>query len=139
MEEIDETDEKIIEILKKDSRTAYTDISKKLGLSDVAVKKRIDKLIEKGIIKHFSITLDYAKIGKPLRAFLLLRMKPSYTEDIIEHLAKIDGVLNVLQTVGSYDFLVELVCRDMGELKRIAEEQIGNLEGINEIRTLIGV
>ncbi len=70
---LDEKDKKIIEILKENSRTPYNEIAKKIGISDVGVKKRIDKLIENGFIKKFTVEVDMKKHYKIL---LLLKGEP---------------------------------------------------------------
>ena len=56
--QLDSTDIKLIEFLKKDSRISYTELAKELDLSDVAIKKRIDKLISNKIIQNFTINLN---------------------------------------------------------------------------------
>lgn len=61
--ELDEKDRRIIEVLKNNARTSYTEIAKILGLSDVAVLKRIRRLEQLGIIKRYTIVLDYKKLG----------------------------------------------------------------------------
>ena len=70
---LDEKDRKIIEFLKEDSRTPYKEIAKKIGISDVSVKKRIEKLIQNGIIKKFTIEFD---LKKPYKILLLIKGEP---------------------------------------------------------------
>ena len=139
MEDIDDVDKTILDILENDSRQPFTEIAKKLGISDVAVKKRIDKLLEKQVINNFSINIDYKKIGKELRAFLLLKVRPAQASNIIEEVKDLGGILRVSQSIGSYDFIIEVVCKDMEELREFAEIKIGSIEGVEEVRTLIGV
>ncbi len=70
---IDERDKKIIEILKENSRAPYNEIAKIIGISDVGVKKRIEKLVDNGIIKKFTIDVD---LKKPYKILLLLKGEP---------------------------------------------------------------
>jgi len=137
--DLDGIDKKILDNLEKDSRISYTTLAKKLDISDVAVKKRIDKLIEQGIIERFSISIDQKKLGLPLRAFILLKFVPSEAGQISEELKKIKNVSKIFTTIGSYDVLIELTCRDIDELKSLTDESIGNLHGITDIRTLVVV
>jgi DNA-binding Lrp family transcriptional regulator len=137
--ELDDIDKKIIDHLKKDSRVSYTTLEKKLNISDVAVKKRIDKLIEQGIIERFSISIDHRKLGMPLRAFILLKSIPSETSQINEELTKVENVQSISHTIGSFDLLIELICKDIDELKQVTDESIGNLRGVTDIRTLVVV
>ena len=137
--ELDETDKKILQELGKDARMSYTDLSKELKLSDVAVRKRIDKLLKKGIIKGFSVDIDHKKLGRPFHAFLLLKCIPTEAEGVIESIQRTDHILNIYPSLGSYDLLLEVVCRDIDELKSLTEENIGNLRGVTEVRTLVVV
>ena len=139
MEEIDVVDKKILDILEQDSRQPFTEVAKKLGISDVAIKKRVDKLLDKGVIKNFSINIDYKKTGKSLRAFILLKVRPAQASNIVENLKESEGILRVFPSIGSYDFVIEVICKDIEELSEFAEIKIGNIEGVEEVRTLIGV
>ena len=135
--ELDEIDEMILDNLEKDARISYTTLAKKLGISDVAVKKRIDKLIEQGVIERFSISINKKKLGLSLRAFILLKFIPSEASQISEELKKIENVNSIFNTIGSYDVILELSCRDIEELKSLIDEGIGNLRGVTDVRTLV--
>ncbi len=139
MEQLDDTDRKILEQLRQDSRVSYTDLAKKFDMSDVAIKKRIDKLVEQGIIKNFSVSIDNKKLGKPLHAFMLLRSTPGETTTLSEKLRKTDGVANIFQTLGPFDLMIEANCASMDELRALSEEKIGNLSGVIEVRTLVAI
>lgn len=134
---MDDTDKKILSELEKDSRASYTDLAKKLDLSDVAIKKRIDRLFKNGVIKSFSIALDQAKLGRGLHAFLLVKATPAETNKASAELAKIDGVMRVMPVVGAFDLLVEVACKDVEQLHSLTEERVGSLRGILEVRPLI--
>ena len=137
--ELNETDFKIIALLKEDSRVSYTDLGKKLELSDVAVKKRIDKLVSQGVIKNFSINIDNEKIGKKINALLLISCSPDAVDKIIQKFEKIPQKECISRTIGEYDLAVELLCRDIDELKEIVEEKFSSMKGINSINTLIKI
>lgn len=138
-EEIDSLDIKILDVLKSDARMPYTELAKKLDMSDVAIKKRVDRLVGQGIIKKFSIDVDHKKLGKKLHAFLLLRASPAEFENIRSGVGASENTLKVLPVLGSFDLLIEVACRDMDELRAVSEEEIGNMKGVVEIRTLIVV
>ncbi len=135
--ELNETDLKIISFLKKDSRISYTDLGKKLDLSDVAVKKRIDKLVSQGVIKNFSINIDNEKIGKKINAVLLVNCVPEDISKVIQKFEKIQQVEKINKAIGEYDLIIELLCKDINELKEIVEEKFTSLKGVNSINTLI--
>lgn len=137
--DLDKTDKRILEELEKNARISYTKLSKKLKLSDVAVKKRVDRLLKNGVIERFSIDIDHKKLNKPFHAFLLIKCSPSEAGEIKENLKASDNILNIHPLLGPYDFLLELVCRDIDELKLLTEENIGTLRGVTEVRTLVVV
>jgi len=137
--ELDELDKKILDHLEKDSRVSYTALAKKLDISDVAIKKRIDKLIDNGVIERFSISIDNKKLGMPLKAFILVKLLPAEASQIHEELKKMRNVTRIFPTLGSYDAILELTCKDIDELKSLTDESIGNLHGVTDIRTLVVV
>ncbi len=133
---MDSVDQKIIEILSRDSRTPFTEIAKELGLSDVAIKKRVEKLIETGVIERFSIELNKEAMGLPVRAYILLRCSPENVDSIIKALSK---KVKVERTLGSYDVIITTDMADVSSLRKFVEEDLGSVPGIVEIRTLIRV
>jgi Lrp/AsnC family transcriptional regulator for asnA, asnC and gidA len=133
---MDETDEKILEVLKKNSRTSYKEIAKNTKISDVAVHKRIKKL-EDGVIKAFTILVDQKAYGKNTVAIANVRCEPGMTGEIAEALAKIEDLYEVYTTVGNFDITAKVRTADTDSLKEIIEKEIMAIRGINEIRTSI--
>lgn len=137
--ELDDTDIKLIGTLRKDARISYTELSKELNLSDVAIKKRIDKLISNKVIENFTINLNLKNINKPIHAFFFLKCTPSESERIKEHIKENAEILKIFSTLGEYDFMIEVATRDVEQLRKIAEENIGSIRGVNQVRTLVVV
>ncbi|NYZ80056.1 Lrp/AsnC family transcriptional regulator [Candidatus Micrarchaeota archaeon] len=135
----DGTDEKILEALKQDSRISYTDLAKDLDLSDVAVKKRIDKLTSGKVIKNFTINLDYKQINKPVHAFILVKCVPSDAEKFREFVKENTEIIRVLPSIGEYDYIIEAATKDVESLRKLAEENLGNVRGVLQVRTLLVV
>ncbi len=134
---LDEKDEKILKILEEKGRISYTELSEKIGISDVAAKKRVSKLSEAGIIDKFTIDVNYSKIGKPLRSYLFIKSSPETSNKIKEEFENDKRVLRINKTIGEYDLILEAVCKDLDELKRLSERDIGRLREVQEIRTTI--
>jgi Lrp/AsnC family transcriptional regulator for asnA, asnC and gidA len=137
--DLDLVDRKILAALEIDARVSYTNLSKDLELSDVAVRKRIDKLLKDGIIRRFSVELDNKKLNRPFHAFMLIKCSPAEASDIKESIKITDNIHKIHSILGPYDILLEAYCRDVDELRRLSEEHIGNLPGVLEIRTLMVV
>lgn len=135
--ELDETDREILDILKDKGRASYTEIGNEIGISDVAAKKRITNLEEEGVIENFTVNLNYSKLGKPLHGFLLVKISPEIREKTQQKLQDNSKVLRFYSAIGEYDLVIETACEDLDGLKELTERQIGNLKGVQEIRTAI--
>lgn len=133
----DATDDKILEALKRDSRISYTDLAKELDLSDVAVKKRIDKLTSGKVIKNFTINLDYKQVNKPVHAFVLVKCVPSDAEKFKDAVKESSEIIRVMPTIGEFDYMIEAATKDVESLRKLAEENLGNVRGVLQVRTLL--
>ena len=72
-ENVDEKDLRILEMLKQNCRLSEQKIARKTGIPMTTVHNRVKKMREEGIIEGYSVRLDYAKLGKPLTAYALLK------------------------------------------------------------------
>jgi len=104
-------------------------IAQELGVSDSTVRKRINRMIEDGIIKEFNVLLDYHALGRIIKAFIGLRVHPPRLKGIVEHLQENPDVQVLYRTTGDVDLFVEVIFRDMEELNGFLESEL-NLDGI---------
>jgi len=135
--EIDETDAKILELLSDNSRISYSDIARHFGFSDVAIRKRVDKLVEKGIIKKFTTSVDQKKLGKNVTAFLFFNTRSDKTQEIADQLLALDGIEDVYISLGVYDIIAKAHCADVIALKALTEQKLNDINGIIEVRPSI--
>jgi len=127
---LDEIDQKIIDLLKKDSRTSFVKIADEVGLSETAVRKRIKNLQDNRIIKRFTIEVDEEQQTK---AIAMIETQASmHTPEISQKFIKIEGVSYLFETTGEYDIIAVLSTTTIEELNRTLEE-IRLTEGV--IRT----
>lgn len=103
MKEIDEIDEKILNILKANARAPLSEIAEELGISKTAVKKRIDKLIKRKIIEKFTIQLSSAFVVKAL-VFIKIEAKGKTTE-VAQSIKNIPFIERVFEVAGDYDIV----------------------------------
>jgi len=129
---IDEKDRKILEILIQNARTSYTEIAKQIGLSDVAVIKRIKKLEELGIIKRYTIIVDPAKLGYKLVALVGIDTEPEFIFKIISELKKIESVRYIALTSGDHNIMVVVWAKDREELGEI-HNKIMSMDGVKRV------
>ena len=126
-------DSLIISSLRKNAREKLTNISKKIHVPISTIYDRI-KLHERTIIKKHTAILDFAKLGYAIRANILLKVNKQYREEIKNHL-KNDLVINsVFKINNGYDFLIEVVLRNMKDLSDFVDslEQKFSIDKIEE-------
>jgi Lrp/AsnC family transcriptional regulator for asnA, asnC and gidA len=126
---IDQLDMRIIGSLTGDARKPYKKIAQELGVSDSTVRKRIGRMIEDGIIKEFTVLLDYHALGRIIKAFIGLRVQPPRLKGIVEHLQENPDVQVLYRTTGDVDLFVEVIFKDMEELNGFLESEL-SLDGI---------
>jgi len=130
---IDSRDRRIIEILKKDSRTSFVDIAKQLNLSEGAVRKRVKKLIDSGIIRRFTVEISEPSV----KALVLISSTPAIPNPkIAQEIRNIKGVEWVYEVTGQFDIAVLASGPDIAYLNKIIDE-IRSLNGITHTNTLI--
>jgi Lrp/AsnC family transcriptional regulator for asnA, asnC and gidA len=124
---IDGISKQIIEQLQQDGRRSYAAIGKAVGLSEAAVRQRVQRLIETGIMQIVGVT-DPLMLGFSRQAMIAIKCEGDL-EMVADHLADMDEIDYVVITAGSFDILVELVCESDDEM----------LEMLNRIRSVPSV
>jgi Lrp/AsnC family transcriptional regulator, regulator for asnA, asnC and gidA len=128
---VDDTSKAIIEQLQADGRRAYASIGKTIGLSEAAVRQRVQKLTDNGVMQIVAVT-DPMQLGFARQAMIAISATGD-VETIAEQLAKIDEVDYIVVTAGSVDLLVEVVVEDDDHPLRLVNDQIRTITGV--IRT----
>ncbi len=134
--ELDTIDLKILRILLADGRASYAQIAKETKLSDVAVKKRVEKLMARGIIKKISAVVDRKKLGYYYTFFVELRADPSEIYVVYRKLLSFPNIIEVYVVAGEYPIVAKGIGESVDELKRLIKE-IGKLEGVIDIKTSV--
>ena len=115
---MDETDVKILNILSENSNTTTTDMTQKVNLSIPAINKRIQKLIQRGIIRRFTILLDHKKIDKSIQAFILVIVQHNASADKLTRYVQSDpDILECYAVTGEYDYLLKVCAKDVERLE----------------------
>lgn len=143
-EQLDDKDHKIIDILKGHSEYTTRQIAKKTALPQTTIHNRIKKLKQLGIIKKFTIELDYKKINKNFRVYLListdlqLLKKLNKTQyNIANELRKYDFIEKTDIVAGGTDIIAIVRVKDVEEFDKILLGKIQNIEGISNTQSLI--
>jgi DNA-binding Lrp family transcriptional regulator len=134
MSKIDDLDKKILSILKEDGRKSYTEIARAVGLSEGAVRRRVQNLSSSGVIKKFTISLG---VEEGVRAITLASVDPTAsTSAVSERISNIPRVETVYEITGQYDVAAVLVAPSIDEVNRCVD-QIRQLEGVSTTNTMI--
>jgi Lrp/AsnC family transcriptional regulator for asnA, asnC and gidA len=114
---LDETSKRIIEQLQQDGRRSYAAIGQAVGLSEAAVRQRVQRLIDQGVMQIVAVT-DPMTLGFHRQTMIGIKCEGDL-ERVADHLAGMDEIDYVVITSGSFDLLVEVVCEDDDQLLEI--------------------
>ena len=132
---LDEMSKSIIEKLQQDGRRSYAGIGKSVGLSEAAVRQRVQRLTDSGVLQIVAVT-DPMQMGFTRQAMIGIRCQGDTTK-VAERLADIDSVAYVVLTAGSFDIIVEVVCSDDAELLEMLNTEIRAVPGVVTTETLV--
>lgn len=125
---LDDVAKAIVEQLQGDGRRSYAEIGKVVGLSEAAVRARVQKLTDMGVLQIVAVT-DPLQLGFHRQAMVGIRVEgdPRLVADRLENIPQIDYLV---LTTGRFDILAEMVCHDDDELTDILHGQIRTLPGV---------
>ena len=133
--DLDETSKAIIAQLQQDGRRSYASIGKAVGLSEAAVRQRVQRLIEGGVMQIVAVT-DPLQLGFARQAMVGIRVIGAL-EPVADALSAISEVAYVVLTAGSYDLLAEVVCESDEHLLEIISHEIRGISGVVGTETLV--
>jgi len=133
---LDLIDLRIISMLCKDSNTPFVEIARNIGISDATVHMRVKRLMVEGIIRKFTIALNYDVIGYDHLAFLGINTKPGFTDIVISKLSLLDPVLEIHEMYGRFDLMLKIRAKNLEDMRNIIENKIRNLPHIVKVELL---
>lgn len=132
---IDDVDRRIISVLQRDGRCAYGTIAEQVGLSEAAVRRRVQRLRDTGIMEIVAVT-DPMQLGFGREALIGIRVQGD-VRIVAEKLASLDEVSYVVLCAGSFDIFAELVTTDDDSLVRLLNDSIRSIPGVTEVETFV--
>ncbi|MFX1571181.1 MAG: Lrp/AsnC family transcriptional regulator [Promethearchaeota archaeon] len=131
---VDVIDEKILEELKNNSRISFNDISKKINKTEATVRRRVKKLIEEGIIKHF--TIEYENNITP-NISATIKIEPDFKniKRILKELKEIDEISNIWRLSGDCGLILKVDIPSIENFNPLIEKKISQIQGIKIIET----
>jgi Lrp/AsnC family transcriptional regulator for asnA, asnC and gidA len=131
----DDVDKAIIAELQQDGRRAYATIAESVGLSEGAIRQRVKRLTEAGVIQIVAVT-DPMQLGFARQAMVGVHVTGPL-EPVADALAEIDEIDYVVLTAGQYDLLVELVCESDEHLLQLVSSRIRAIPGVRNTDTFV--
>jgi Lrp/AsnC family transcriptional regulator, regulator for asnA, asnC and gidA len=132
---LDEVSKRIIEQLQDDGRRPYAVIAKAVGLSEAAVRQRVQRLLDSGVVQIVAVT-DPVQVGFSRQAMIGVRCSGDMTA-VAAALADLPEVDYVVVTAGSFDVMAEVVCEDDDHLLELLSSRIRGIEGVETTETFV--
>jgi len=132
---LDDVNKLIIEQLQRDGRMSYAALAKVVGLSEAAVRQRVQRLLDNGVMQIVAVT-DPLTLGFARQVMVGLKVTGDM-RPIAEALSKIAEVDYVVICAGAYDLLAELVCTDDDHLLTLLNDQIRAIPGVTGTETFV--
>jgi Lrp/AsnC family leucine-responsive transcriptional regulator len=119
---MDDIDRSLIARLRTDARASFRDLAAVVGLSPNAVADRVRRLVEERTIRGFHAEIDPVAAGRPLLAYVDLRMKPGVKAVTLEKcLRGVPGIVSATLTTGRFDYTLRVACASQDDLVSVIE------------------
>src|SRR5437868_12627962 len=130
----------IIQEMMEDAEISYADLGKKLFVSGGTIHVRIKKLEELGVVKGKRITVDIKLLGFDITAFVGVYLEKSSLYDVVANeLEKIPQIVRLNYTTGNYSMFLEIVCKDIQQLRFVLHDELQKIKGIERTETFISL
>ncbi len=137
---LDKLDLQIIQAMMQDAEVSYADLGKQFFVSGGTIHVRIKKLEELGIVQGKRLAVDLKVLGYDIIAFIGIYLEKSSMYDTVAlALKNIPQVVRVNYTTGNYSMFVEIVCKDIQQLRFVLHDELQKIKGIERTETLISL
>ena len=136
----DSLDFQIIQEMINNAEISYADLGKRLFVSGGTIHVRIKKLEELGVVKGKKMYVDFKSLGFDVIAFVGIYLeKSSMYDSVAEELQKIKAIIRLNYTTGNYSMFIEIVCKDIDELREVLHDKLQKIKGIERTETFISL
>ncbi len=137
---LDKLDLQIIQAMMQDAEVSYAELGKQFFVSGGTIHVRIKKLEELGIVQGKRLAVDLKVLGYDIIAFIGIYLEKSSMYDTVAMALKnIPQVVRVNYTTGNYSMFVEIVCKDIQQLRFVLHDELQKIKGIERTETLISL
>jgi Lrp/AsnC family transcriptional regulator for asnA, asnC and gidA len=132
---LDPIDQALVRLLQQDGRRPYTQLAKEVGLSEAAVRQRVQRLLEAGTMQIVAVT-DPLQLGLARQAMIMIRVHGD-VRAVADELERIPEVDYLVLTAGSVDLIAEVVVADDESLLELLNDKIRSVEGVVGTETIM--
>ena len=134
--EMDDLDLQILDALQVDGRTPFTQIAKKVGVAESTIRSRYASLVDQGVVQTIAV-IDPFSLGYNAPALIGISTEPGKINSVAKTLEQLPEVSYLVLTLGGFDLMVEVFCRDRDHLTELITNQIQSIPGIRVTETLV--
>ena len=135
-ERLDETDQYILEALRRDGREAFSQIAAQLNVSPGMIRQRYNRLVDLGFLKVVAITNPIQR-GFKTMAMVGIRTDGQRMLEVADRIAELPEVVYLVVVSGQYDLLAEVFCRDPQDLLKFLTEKLYSIEGVRQAESFL--
>ena len=137
---LDKLDLQIIHEMLNDAEISYAELGKKLFVSGGTIHVRIKKMEEVGIVSGKKLSVDLKLLGYDITAFVgIFLEKSSMYDNVAKDLEKIPEIVRLNYTTGNYSMFLEIVCKDINQLRNVLHDELQKIKGIERTETFISL
>ncbi|GGG31708.1 transcriptional regulator [Dokdonia pacifica] len=119
---IDSIDNKLLAILKDNSRLSFADLGRKINLSPSAVRERVQKMEDNEVIEKYSIQINQRKLGYDIEAFILLKVFQGQLKHVIQQVATLPEVVEAHRITGSQNIHLKVLLKSQLDLQKLIDK-----------------
>ncbi len=136
--EIDQIDQRILEVLQQNGRMSNAELSENVNLSPSACHRRVQRLEDEGLIRGYVALVDTRKIGRPTTVFVEITLS-GQADELLEAferaVSRVPDVLECHLMAGSADYLLKVVAADTDDFARIHRRYLATLPGVQTMQS----
>ena len=132
---IDETDRRLIGLLRDDSRLSVSELALQANVSRANAYQRLARLRDDGVIKRFTVDVDHRRLGDAITALILMDIDQHAWRDVADTVLELPGVEFVALTTGSFDVVLLVRAADMETLRDVVLERLQSMPAVRSTQT----
>ena len=137
---LDQTDLKILRRLQSEGRATIVELADACGLSQTPCARRVLQLEKAGVIRGYAAIVDPAQLGLKVQAFVQVKLERHTDENVQQFrrtLDAIDEIVSCQATTGEYDFMLQVICRDLDALSGVVLQKLLKIKSVRDVHSSI--